>query len=89
MEREVDPVMERDDFKKLIDEYIDSSAKEILDGFTDDDIRMSGLSKQMIIDVAYKVYRVGEDVSDDDGGREDRNHEDRDEWEDWDENLFD
>jgi len=77
MEREVDPVMERDDFKKLIDEYIDASAKEILDGFTDDDIRMSGLSKQMIIDVAYKVYRVGEDMSDDDGDHEDRNHEDR------------
>ena len=58
MEREVDPVMERDDFKKLIDEYINASAKEILGSFTDDDIRMSGLSKQMITDVAYKVYRV-------------------------------
>ena len=59
MEREVDPVMERDDFKKLIDEYVDTNAKEILGGFTDDDIGMSGLSKQMVIDVAYKVYRVG------------------------------
>lgn len=67
MEREVDPVMERDEFKKMIDEYIDASAKEMLDGFTDDDIRMSGLSKQMIIDVAYKIYRVGEDVGDDEG----------------------
>ena len=60
IEREVDPVMERDDFKKLIDEYVDTNAKEILSGFTDDDIRMSGLSKQMIIDVAYNMYMVGD-----------------------------
>lgn len=66
MERELDPVMERDAFKKLIDEYVDANAKEIMDGFTDDDIRMSGLSKQMIIDVAYKVYRVDEPEDNDD-----------------------
>jgi len=68
MEREVDPVMERDDFKKLIDEYVDMNVKDILEGFTDDDIRMSGLSKQMIIDVAYRVYSIDEDedLSDDD-----------------------
>lgn len=68
MEREVDPVMERDDFKKLIDEYVDMNVKDILDGFTDDDIRMSGLSKQMFIDVAYRVYSIDEDedLSDDD-----------------------
>lgn len=84
MEREVDPVMERDDFKKLIDEYVDMNAKEILGGFTDDDIRMSGLSKQMIIDVAYKVYRVGEPiVSDDTRDDTDRDVGD-DEWDDTD-----
>jgi hypothetical protein len=60
MEKEVDPVMERDAFKKLIDEYVDMNAKDILDGFTDADIRMSGLSKQTIIDVAYRSYRIGE-----------------------------
>jgi hypothetical protein len=65
MEREVDPVMESDNFKKLIDEYVDMNAKDILDGFTDDDIRMSGLSKQMIIDVAYKSYRIGENMGED------------------------
>jgi hypothetical protein len=65
MEREVDPVMESADFKKLIDEYVDMNTKDILDGFTDDDIRMSGLSKQMIIDVAYRVYRIGENVGED------------------------
>ena len=59
-------VMEHDEFKKLIDEYVNTNAKEILGGFTDDDIRMSGLSKQMIIDVAYKVYRVGEPIDDTD-----------------------
>ncbi|MGL5582748.1 MAG: hypothetical protein ACRDCE_17520 [Cetobacterium sp.] len=58
MKREVDPVMECDEFKKLVDEYIDTNAKEILEGFTDDDIRMNGLSKQMIIDVAYRVYMI-------------------------------
>lgn len=66
MEREVDPVMEHDEFKKLIDEYVNTNAKEILSGFTDNDIRMSGLSKQMIIDVAYKMYRVGEPIVNDD-----------------------
>jgi hypothetical protein len=66
MERELDPVMERDAFKKLIDEYVDANAKEIIDGFTDDDIKMNGLSKQMIIDVAYKVYRVDEPEDNDD-----------------------
>lgn len=65
MEREVDPVMERDDFKKLIDEYVDTNAKDILGGFTDDDIRMSGLSKKMIFDVVYMVYRIGENMADD------------------------
>jgi hypothetical protein len=65
MEREVDPVMESDNFKKLIDEYVDMNAKDILDGFTDDDIRMSGLSKQMIIDVAYRSYRIGENMGED------------------------
>jgi hypothetical protein len=65
MEREVDPVMERDDFKKLIDEYVDMNAKDILGGFTDDDIRMSGLTKQMIINVAYRIYRINENVDED------------------------
>lgn len=89
VEREVDPVMERDDFKKLIDEYIDTSAKEILDGFTDDDIRMSGLSKQMITDVAYKVYRVGEPVSDEDDDHEERGHNRVDDWDDTDDDDID
>jgi hypothetical protein len=56
MEKEVDPLMDRDDFKKLVDDYIEANAKEILDGFTD--IRMSGLSKKVIKDVAYKVYSL-------------------------------
>jgi hypothetical protein len=60
MEKGVDPVTERDDFKKLIDEYVDANTKEILDGFTDDDIKMNGLSKQMIIDKAYMVYELVE-----------------------------
>jgi len=58
-------VMERDDFKKLIDEYVDMNAKDILGGFTDDDIRMSGLTKQMIINVAYRIYRINENVDED------------------------
>jgi len=58
IEREIDPVMDRDDFKKLIDEYIESNCKDILDEFTDNDIQMNGLSKQMLIDVAYKMYML-------------------------------
>jgi len=60
IEKNADPVMERDSFKKLVDDYITINADEILDGFTYDEIKMNGLSKQKIIDLAYTIYSINE-----------------------------
>lgn len=58
IEKEIDPVMDHKVFKTIIDEYIDT--KELLNGFTDHDIIMNGLSKQMITEIAYKIYALDE-----------------------------
>lgn len=58
MEQEIDPLMDAAQFKILLDEYIENSAKDILSGFTDQEIKMNGISKQLITNVAYKIYGV-------------------------------
>jgi hypothetical protein len=58
IKRNVDPVLEYVDFKKLVDEYIDRNVEDILDEFTADSIKMNGLSKQMIITTVYRIYGI-------------------------------
>lgn len=58
IKNDVDPVVDRDDFKKMIDKYIEKNGNDLLSEFTDHDIRVNGLSKQVISDMVYKIYDV-------------------------------
>jgi len=81
IEKEVDPLMNRGAFRKVIDEYVDMSVTEILAGFTDEDIKMNQISKKMITDVAYEAYGIGSyynDDSDDDSDIDDNDSDDDD-----------
>jgi hypothetical protein len=48
MEKDIDPMIDHDDFKKLIDEYIEANVKLLSKEFD--------ISKEKIIDITYKMY---------------------------------
>jgi len=61
MEKELDPVMDKNGFKTFVDTYIEDNMKDILSEFSDDDIHIKGISKKMITEVVYNIYILDDD----------------------------
>ena len=62
IDKKLDPIMDKSDFKKLIDDYIENNEinenNENNENIQDDPEKYSDISKEMMTEMAYKIYDI-------------------------------
>jgi hypothetical protein len=56
IEREIDPIVDSEEFKILIDEYVEENANDMLSGFTVEELEKTNVSKLRML--AYDIYVI-------------------------------